>query len=121
MTFVDTPGVQAEKSETDHDEIARNSTLDADLILFVMTNELFNQRLADYFHFVAGPNELNLADKMLLIVNKMDRESNEDETIISEVENAISPLRVRVHLAAIEYYLKSQKFHGDRKKTIRAT
>ena len=120
VTLVDTPGVQAEKSETDHDEITRNSTLDADLILFVMTNELFNQRLADYFHFVAGPgpNELNLADKMLVIVNKMDRESNEDETIISEVENAISPLRVRVHLAAVDYYLKSQKFHGDRHERL---
>ena len=118
VTLVDTPGVQAEKSETDQDEIARNSTLDADLILFVMTNELFNQRLADYFHFVAGPDGLNLADKILVIVNKMDRESNEDERIISEVENAISPLRVRVHLAAVDYYLKSQKFHGDRHERL---
>ena len=116
VTLVDTPGVQAEKSETDQDEIARNSTLDADLILFVMTNEFFNQRLTDYFHFVAGPDGLNLADKILVIVNKMDRESNEDETIISEVENAISPLLVRVHLAAVGYYLKSQKFQGDRRE-----
>ena len=114
VTLVDTPGVQAETSETDHDEIARKSTLDADLILFVLTNELFNQRLADYFHFVAGPDGLNLADKMLVIVNKMDRESNEDETIISEVENALKPLHARVHLAAVDYYLKSQKFDGDR-------
>ena len=113
VTFVDTPGVQAEASETDHDEIARKSTLDADLILFVLTNELFNQRLADYFHFVAGPDDLGLADKMLVIVNKMDREDNEDEVIISEVENAIKPLSPSVHLAAVDLYLKSQKVDGN--------
>ena len=116
VTFVDTPGVQAEASETDHDEIARKSTLDADLILFVLTNELFNQRLADYFHFVAGPDDLGLADKMLVIVNKMDREDNEDEVIISEVENAIKPLSPSVHLAAVDLYLKSQKVDGDTKE-----
>ena len=77
-TLVDTPGIQAEADNTDHDEIARTSTLDADLILFVLTNERFNDRLATHFHFVAGPDGLGLADKMLVIVNKMDREFDPD-------------------------------------------
>ena len=118
VTLIDTPGVQAERFEIDHDEIARKSTTNADLILFVLTNELFNQRLVDYFHSVAGPDGLDLADKMLVIVNKMDRETNKDEVIISEVENAISPLHTRVHLAAVELYLKSQHSDGDRRERL---
>ena len=118
VTLVDTPGVQAETSETDHDEIARESTVDADLILFVLTNELFNQRLADYYHFVAGEDGLGLADKMLVIVNKMDRESNPDDVIVSEVEKAIAPHRSRVHLAAIENFIKAQTRDDDLRKRL---
>ena len=118
VTLVDTPGIQAEADDTDHDEIARASTLDADLILFVLTNELFNDRLATHFHFVAEPDGLGLADKMLVIVNKMDRESNKDEVIISEVENAIKPIRVHVHLAAVDCYLQSQNSEGNRRKRL---
>ena len=121
VTLVDTPGIQAEADNTDHDEIARTSTLDADLILFVLTNERFNDRLATHFHFVAGPDGLGLADKMLVIVNKMDREFDPDrveEEIISEVENAMSPLRIPVHLAAVDSYLKSEKSDGDRKERL---
>ncbi len=121
VTLVDTPGIQAEADNTDHDEIARTSTLDADLILFVLTNERFNDRLATHFHFVAGPDDLGLADKMLVIVNKMDREFDPDrveEEIISEVENAMSPLRLPVHLAAVDSYLKSEKSDGDRKERL---
>ena len=123
VTFVDTPGVQAEASETDHDEIARKSTIDADLILFVLTNELFNDRLADHFRFVAGSESggLGLADKMLVIVNKMDREDiddkNREELIVSQVEDKIKPC-ARVHLAAVESYLRSQKSDGDRKERL---
>lgn len=122
VTLVDTPGIQAEADDTDHDEIARTSTLDTDLILFVLTNELFNDRLATHFHFVAGPDGLGLADKMLVIVNKMDREDidnkDKDEVIISEVEDAIKPIRARVYLAAVESYLRSQKSDGDRKERL---
>ena len=121
VTLVDTPGIQAEADNTDHDEIARTSTLDADLVLFVLTNERFNDRLATHFHFVAGPDGLGLVDKMLVIVNKMDREFDPDkveEEIISEVENAMSSLRLPVHLAAVDSYLKSQKSDGDRKERL---
>ena len=122
VTLVDTPGIQAEADDdTDHDEIARASTLDADLILFVLTNELFNDRLATHFRFVAGPDGLGLVDKMLVIVNKMDREPKPDEMgeeIISEVEHTMSPLRPPVHLAAVESYLKSQRSDGKRKERL---
>ena len=121
VTLVDTPGIQAEADDnTDHDEIAHASTVNADLILFILTNELFNDRLVTHFHFVAGPDGLGLADKMLVIVNKMDREDKKDrdEEIISEVENAIKPLHLPVHLAAVDSYLKSQKSDGRRKERL---
>ena len=122
MTLVDTPGIQAEADNTDHDHdrIAHASTVDADLILFVLTNELFNDRLANHFHFVAGTDGdgLGLAEKMLVIVNKMDREDNKDEVIISEVENVIKPFSLPVYLAAVDSYLKSQKSNGERKERL---
>ncbi len=120
VTLVDTPGIQAEAENTDHDEIARASTLDSDLILFVLTNELFNNRLVTHFNFVARPSYLGLAGKMLVIVNKMDREDKKDrdEEIISEVEKAIEPLSLPVHLAAVDSYLKSQKSDGSRKERL---
>lgn len=113
VTLVDTPGIQAQTSETDHDQIARDATIDADLILFVLTNELFNDRLASYFQFVAAEDGLALAKKMLVVVNKMDRESNPDEVIISEVEHAITPHKPAIALGAVNYYLKAQAASTD--------
>lgn len=118
LLLVDTPGVQAETNETAHDQLAREATVNADIVLFVLTNELFNQRLADYFHYIAGAEGLSLGDKTLVIVNKMDRESNKDDVIISEVEKAIEPHSNRVILAAVDYYLKAQQREGELRKRL---
>lgn len=89
--LMDTPGVQAEAGETAHDRIARQATVDADLVLFVATNELFNARLASYLHFILDADGLNLAGKTILVVNKMDRESNPEVNLLSEIQKVLGP------------------------------
>ncbi len=85
LSLVDTPGVQAEETDNDHDAIAREATLGADLILFVVSNELFNQRLADHLNYVIGDDGLGLSKKTSIIVNKIDRETNPDEMLLGEI------------------------------------
>lgn len=91
ITLVDTPGVHSEREPSDHDAIARAETVDADLVLCVVTNELFSPRLAQHFAFLASPEGLGLSGKLAVVVNKMDRESGSDEVIIAEVDRSIAP------------------------------
>ncbi len=121
INIVDTPGVQSDRDSVEHDEIARRATVNADLVIFVLTNELFNDRLARYFHFLAGPAGLGLAPKMAVVVNKMDRETNRDETIQTEVYKVIDPYQdVPVLLAAVKSLLDSQGAPAHLAERLRA-
>lgn len=91
FTIIDTPGVQAQGDATDHDRIARQATVDADLVLFVVTNELFNPRLADHLRFILDDDGLGLAGKTALIINKVDRESNPPEVLRASVQTVLGP------------------------------
>lgn len=70
LTMVDTPGVHTEL-RPDHDTISYEAISNADLLVFVVTNELFDSHLADHFRKLAI--ERNKAHEMLLVVNKMRR------------------------------------------------
>jgi small GTP-binding protein len=109
LHLVDTPGVQADRELTEHDRIARETAVDADLVLFVLTTELFNDRLAQWFHRLADSDGLALAAKMIIIVNKCDQERNDDEIIITEIEKVIAPQRVPIVLCAAKKYLDSHR------------
>jgi GTPase SAR1 family protein len=110
IVLVDTPGVQAEVTETDHDHLAREATVAADLVLFVITNELFNSRLAAYLRFVLDDSGLGLSKKTCVIVNKVDRESNVDATLTSEVANVLGPHQdVPIYLCAASKFLQAAK------------
>jgi len=89
LELVDTPGVQADIQDTEHDQLAHKAAIDADLLLFVVSNELFTPRLAQHLHHVISPKGLGMARKAAIVVNKVDRETNPDEVIISEVTRAI--------------------------------
>jgi len=91
LTIMDTPGIQAQGSDTEHDRLAREATVGADLVLFVITNELFNPRLADYLRFILDDSGLALAGKTALIVNKIDRESNAEDTLLGEIQKVLGP------------------------------
>ncbi|WFP49304.1 50S ribosome-binding GTPase [Methylomonas sp. EFPC3] len=105
LTLVDTPGIQAQGVETDHDRIAREATVKADLVLFVITNELFNPRLAAYLKYVLDDTGLGLAKKAAIVVNKIDRETNPTEILLGQIQKVLGP-----HLDVPIYFCASSKF-----------
>lgn len=70
VKVIDTPGVHTEL-RPDHDEITYRAIADADLLVFVATNELFDSHLAQHFRKLAI--ERDKAREMMLVVNKMRR------------------------------------------------
>jgi len=70
VQIVDTPGVHTEL-RPDHDEISYRAIANADLVVFVVTNELFDSHLAAHFRTLAIEREK--AHEMMLVVNKMRR------------------------------------------------
>lgn len=85
ITVVDTPGVHTQL-RPDHDEITYRAIAGADLLVFVVTNELFDSHLAKHFRNLAI--ERDKAHEMMLVVNKMRRcakgNSQEAQNIIRE-------------------------------------
>jgi GTPase SAR1 family protein len=69
LVLVDMPGTLSGQME--HDEIAKAAMTDAHLILFVVSNELFNSESLPYFKLAA--EQLAKKYQMLLVVNKFDR------------------------------------------------
>ncbi len=108
ITLVDTPGIQAESGATNHDDIARNATVGADLVLFVVTNELFNPRLANHLRFILDDTGLGLAAKTALLVNKMDRENNPDDALQSDIIKVLEHHTIPIYFCAASRYLEAQ-------------
>lgn len=85
LEIVDTPGIHTEL-RPDHDEITYEQINHAALLIFVITNEGFSQRIGDHFRKLAI--EQKRADNMVLVVNKMDRTAlgnvPEQQKIIAE-------------------------------------
>lgn len=96
IRVIDTPGVHT-KIRPDHDEITYRSISEADLLVFVVTNELFDSHIAEHFRKLAI--ERDKAHEMMLVVNKMRRcakgNSLEAQAILREdlrkVLNPFSP------------------------------
>lgn len=85
ITVIDTPGVHTQL-RPDHDEITYRAIASADLLVFVVTNELFDSHLAKHFRNLAI--ERDKAHEMMLVVNKMRRcakgNSQEAQNVIRE-------------------------------------
>lgn len=70
IEIIDTPGIHTEL-RPDHDMLTYEAISSADLLVFVITNELFDSYLANHFRKLAV--ERGKAHEMLLVVNKMQR------------------------------------------------
>lgn len=93
IRVVDTPGVHT-KIRPDHDEKAYRAIADADLLVFVVTNELFDSHLAEHFRKLAIQRDK--VHEMMLVVNKMRRcakgNSSEAQAVIREdLRNVLDP------------------------------
>ena len=70
VTIIDTPGIHT-SLRPDHDEITYRAISQSDLLVFVITNELFDNHVADHFRKLAI--DLEKGYETILIVNKMGR------------------------------------------------
>lgn len=113
VKVVDTPGVHTEL-RPDHDETTYRAIADANLLVFVVTNELFDSHLAQHFRKLAI--ERDKAHEMMLVVNKMRRCANgnspEVQVVIREdlrkVLAPFSPEDLRTSFIDAEVALESK-------------
>lgn len=118
ILLIDTPGVQSEADEVDHDTISRKVTVGADLILCVITNELLSDRLARHLQFVLSPSELGLGPKAAIIVNKMDRETNPETVLLEQLLMAFgSDVDSPIWFCSAKQYLQALAGRPENRET----
>ena len=92
IEIIDTPGIHTELRK-DHDEISYKAISEADILMFVTTNELFDSNIAEHFRKLAIDKDK--AGEMILVVNKMDRAngntSEQQKIIIDDLKKVITP------------------------------
>lgn len=90
VRFLDTPGVHA--GYPDHDEKTYAIIDRADLLVFVVTNELFDDTIGHHFRELAFNRQH--ARRMLLVVNKMSQDPGSPETKRPDIEKVTAPLTI---------------------------
>ena len=112
IEVVDTPGIHTQL-RPDHDKISYDAIASADMLVFVITNELFDSYMADHFRKLAI--EKDKAGEMILVVNKMDRtaggNTGEQQNIIREdlkkILEPYTPEQLNLSFLDAESYLES--------------
>lgn len=90
VRLLDTPGVHA--GHPDHDEKTYAIIDRADLLVFVVTNELFDDTIGHHFRELAFNRQH--ARRMLLVVNKMGQDPGSPETKRQDIEKVTAPLTI---------------------------
>lgn len=93
IEVVDTPGIHTEL-RPDHDRKSYDAIASADMLVFVITNELFDSYLADHFRKLAIDRDK--AGEMILVVNKMERAgdgntADQQEIIREDLRKVLKP------------------------------
>lgn len=89
LSLLDTPGIRAGDCET-HDAQAEQAMRDADLLIFVITNELFDDVLGREFRRLCFT--LKREKEMLLVVNKTQSDPGLRQTKLDGIRMALEPL-----------------------------
>ena len=121
LEIVDTPGIETEL-RPDHDEITYEQINHAALLIFVITNEGFSQRMGDHFRELAI--EQKRAANMVLVVNKMSRTAlgnvPEQQTVIyddlKKVTTPYDPKDLYLSFTDAESYLNAVNEPNERRK-----
>lgn len=97
LEIIDTPGINTEL-RPDHDEITYEQINHAALLIFVVTNEGFDDRMGHHFRKLAI--EQGRGKNMVLVVNKMDRAADgntpaQQEIITQDLQKVITPLTAK--------------------------
>lgn len=118
IEIVDTPGIDTEL-RPDHDEISYAAIAEADMLVYVVTNELFDSHIAENFRQLAI--DRNKAGEMILVVNKMGRTSEgntekQQEIIREDLRKVLDPFTPeQLHLCFLdaESYIESLEERTD--------
>lgn len=124
LEIIDTPGIHTEL-RPDHDEITYEQINHAALLIFVITNEGFSQRMGDHFRKLAIDQKR--AANMVLVVNKMDRTAlgnvSEQQQVIYEdlkkVTTPHDPKELFVSFVDTASYFKAMQETDERRKNRR--
>ena len=105
LEIVDTPGVHT-TLRPDHDEISYKAIAAADILVFVVTNELFDSYMAEHFRRLAIDKDK--AGEMILVVNKMERAAkgntaDQQEIIREGLRSVLAPYTPeQLHLSFLD-------------------
>lgn len=121
---IDTPGIKTGLYK-EHDDITNDAIAQSDMLVFVITNELFNDDV--YAHFRKLAIDKGKGREMILVVNKMKNTTNcnskEDQEVILEYLREslkpLSPEQLYISFIDAEYYLESQKETNPAKKELK--
>lgn len=89
LHIVDTPGIRAGYSVA-HDEAAFAAIAKADLLVFVITNELFDEVLKVEFKRLCF--ELHREKEILLVINKSQNDAGTNQTKLDGIASVLQPL-----------------------------
>ena len=119
VQVVDTPGIETGR-RPEHDEISFKAIADADLLVYVVTYQGFDELIAQDFRELLIDRDK--AGEMILVVNKMrdadSGNSSEQRAIISEdlakVTDPYTPEQLRVVFVDALAYLKSDEIANEK-------
>ena len=116
IEITDTPGIHT-NIRPKHDERSNVQIKKADLLIFVITNELFDNALADHFKKLVRVK----AKGIMLVVNKMGRISGErkatEEIIKKNIQTILSPLtpeELRITFIDAEEIIDANEMYQER-------
>ena len=108
VQLLDTPGIHA--GYADHDDLTYRTIDRADLLVFVITSELFDDVIGNHFRDLAF--ERNKAKEILLVVNKMGMDPGTPDVKLPDIAKVLKPLPpedfgtvfidAKTHLEALE-------------------
>lgn len=110
IRVIDTPGIHT-TLRPDHDDISYRTILNADMLVYVITHELFDSYIGQNFRKLLLDNDK--AGEMILIVNKMADVGNtiENQSIklenLKKVTEPYSPEQLRTCFVDAESYIDS--------------
>lgn len=110
IRVIDTPGIHT-TLRPDHDDISYRTILNSDMLVYVITHELFDSYIGENFRKLLLDNDK--AGEMILIVNKMADVGNtiENQSIklenLKKVTDPYSPEQLRTCFVDAESYIDS--------------
>jgi tRNA U34 5-carboxymethylaminomethyl modifying GTPase MnmE/TrmE len=117
IELIDTPGIHAGRS--DHDSITYEAIDRADLLMFVITNELFNNCIGTHFRRLAFDRQKG--QELMLVVNKMSQDPGGAAQKLKDITRVIEPKSAQdlyVTFTDAESYLDAQTADPDDKREL---